>query len=88
MTCLQQCLLKENAHHVTPTVAQGFSACSDPILPTIPASSGGSSTVVLIRNSLDVRSTVPVMDLIMMDVALAEDEQEAVMADFGQTDFG
>ena len=66
-----------NAHHDTPAVAQGFSARSDPIPPTIPSSSGTVRRLVLISNSQDVRSTGPVMDLTMMDTESDTDSENS-----------
>ena len=47
---------------ISPSPAQEFSARSDPITPTVPVSSRAVRRLVLISNSQDVRSTVPVMD--------------------------
>ena len=57
----------DSADVVSLSPAQAFSARSDPISPTIPVSSRALRRLVLINNSQDVRSNVPVMDLRMMD---------------------
>ena len=60
----------DSADLVSPSPAQEFSARNDPISPMIPVSSRAGRRLVLISNSQDVRSTVPVMDLTMIHIPL------------------